>query len=161
MRKHYIVDAYNLMFKSPDIRPRIETDLEGARDMLLNQLASFAMAGGRKVTVVFDGKGMGSTTSGRAGVRIVYSRSGENADMCIKRLVDVTQRPNPNVVVTSDREIQVFVKHCGAAFVSSDEFLSELNRRQQNKTDITDKFDRDLRPDEVEEWMTIFSKGNQ
>jgi uncharacterized protein len=74
--------------------------------------------------VVFDGWKGGSGVQShflKGGVRIIYSRLGENADAVIKRIVSSEDRQW--IVVTSDREIASYAWANGCIPVSSEVFL--------------------------------------
>ena len=81
------------------------------------------------------------------GIRVVYSRIGENADSVIKRIIKAEHREW--IVVTSDRDIVRAVWSSGSIPISSEDFLSVLEPTEQPYTD-----------DEVTEYRTYRRKGN-
>jgi len=145
------------MHRIPEIRSGMKNDLEGARERLILRLSSYAALHRARLTVVFDGAGHGGESRKSAGIHVLFSGSGESADCVIKRMVD-SGIPNPGrTVVTSDREIQVFARHCGARVLSSREFADALSGESRTET-ASDKYDRSLSPAELDAWMKLFGQ---
>lgn len=111
MTTRIIIDGYNLIRQSPDLRQYDCEELARGREKLIAMLASYRMHKPCSMTVVFDGWETGDLTEHRSlekGIDIVYSRRGEKADEVIKRLV--FQSREALIVVTSDSEITHFCK---------------------------------------------------
>lgn len=134
MSTHIIIDGYNLTgredgagsLKGPGVDSLGHIDLDGARSRLIERLKSYRKIRRVRVTVVFDGAGSGSlsrSTENRSGIKVVYSREGEDADTVIRDMV----RATPGVtVVTSDRSVSSYVEARGGVAVGTDEFLDLL-----------------------------------
>lgn len=127
MALHLIIDGYNLIRQNPFLAQEEEVDLQNGREALLALLAAYRHQRRYPLTVVFDAWGQGQPQDRRdyyQGIEIIYSRLGEKADEVIKRLI---QREGPRaMVVTSDRELQDYAAHRGAAFLSAAAFSSRL-----------------------------------
>jgi uncharacterized protein len=94
-----LIDGYNLIGTS-------HADLQAARNRLIGELSFYHKTKGHAITVVFDGWQAGShreETATVAGVKIIYSRLGDKADLVIKRAIDAAGKEL--IVVTSDRDI--------------------------------------------------------
>jgi predicted RNA-binding protein with PIN domain len=105
------------------------TDLDSARVALVSDVAAFA-AGEWDATVVFDG-GNNPHSTGEphttAGVTVVFSRFGTEADAVIESLSRKARESGRQVeVVTSDAQTQWAVFGKGVARRSSAEFAGEL-----------------------------------
>ena len=121
---HIIIDGYNLIRQSDELRRYERVSLEEGRKALIRDVSSYKKRKGHRVTVVFDGWVSGSPEEERdrsSGVNIIYSRKGEKADDVIKRLAN--ERAEEIVVVTSDRDIADFVGRRGGTAVSSHQFV--------------------------------------
>jgi predicted RNA-binding protein with PIN domain len=57
VRRVYLIDGYNLLHQFPELRRKMEYDLENARESLLARLTGFSLAKNVEVSVVFDGSG--------------------------------------------------------------------------------------------------------
>jgi len=127
MPLHLIVDGYNLIHGSLSLHHLAGEDLEESRDALLKLLAEYKHQKPHRITVVFDGWIEGSTsqeTSYFSGIRVVFSRQGEQADRVIQRLAQ--NEKERAVVVSSDREVAVQAARHGATTISSQDFESML-----------------------------------
>ncbi len=123
MPLHVIVDGYNLIHASMLFESAAREDLESGRRLLIQELVRYKQEKGHSVTVVFDGWLEGSLrgeTRYEGGVRIVFSRQGEQADAVIKRLA--AQLGEKAVVVSSDREVFSYAQARGSLPVSSQDF---------------------------------------
>lgn len=132
-----VVDGYNVIRDSPRYRRLIDEDLAGpilhdvymrARTALIADVAAFAQ-GSYEATVVFDG--FGNPDPERpplrsAGVNVVFSPSGVEADTVIERLVTERREAGCEVtVITSDAGVQSTVFGDGVVRLSSRMFDNE------------------------------------
>lgn len=162
--QRYVVDGYNLIHKLPDLKALVDSDLERARDRLVDRLAGFALARRVRVTVVFDGRGASQPRGvGPRGVEVVYSRAPENADARIKSLIERERRVRSWTVVSSDNSIVRFARDYGAQTIGSDEFgtLLASARRPAARSRPARDADRPLGPDEIAEWERFFGYDPQ
>ena len=122
---HLIVDGYNVIRQSLQLQLLDAMDLQAGREALLELLSHYRSRSHHQITVVFDGWQRGDLKESRdrhQGILIIYSRRGERADEVIKRLLH--QERGRALVVTSDREIQVYAEQVQAAWVSAGQFES-------------------------------------
>jgi len=127
MSLHILIDGYNLIRQSPDLRNIELRNLQEGREALLDRLAAYMEVKKHRITVVFDGMYAGDVLERRTtwrGINVIFSRHGESADDVIKRMVK--KEREKVVVVTSDREIAGFAYHRGAATISSPEFEHKM-----------------------------------
>jgi len=120
---HLIVDGYNLIRQSSQLQILDAMDLQAGREALLELLAHYRSRSHHRITVVFDGWQRGDLKESRdryQGLLIVYSRRGERADEVIKRLLH--QEREGALVVTSDREIQMYADQVKAAWINAGQF---------------------------------------
>lgn len=124
-----IIDGYNMIRQSDALRSYERLSLEKGRNALIHMVSLYKKLKGHQVTIVFDGWDAGMATEERdrqEGIDIIYSRKGEKADDVIKRMAE--KRSEEIVVVTSDRDIAVFVHHRGGTAISSPEFEALADR---------------------------------
>lgn len=122
-----IVDGYNLIRQSPELRRYEQRELAAGREMLLKKLLAYQRLKPRSITVVFDGWEEGGLMEHRdrcGGIEIIYSQRGEKADQVIKRLA--RKQGRGALVVTSDRELGHACSQEGCPVVSSQEFEARL-----------------------------------
>ncbi|MBI5102566.1 MAG: NYN domain-containing protein [Nitrospirae bacterium] len=116
-----IVDGYNLIGIQ-------HGDLKAARNRLVVRLSEYAKLRGHDITVVFDGwksGGKEDAASAVGGVKVIYSRLGDKADLVIKRMISGIKKDW--IVITSDREIADHAWSEGCVAVPSEVFESRLS----------------------------------
>ncbi len=152
-----VVDGYNLILRTPQLRPEAGRSMHDARKKLLNLLAW--TVGGREARfiVVFDGTGSGSGGGGGGGggrVAVRFSRPPETADDVIRRVVEEEiGRVEHLTVVTADLEVARHARAMGADIALSDLFLaSALGPRAEGDPEKPAA----LSKKELEEWVTLF-----
>jgi hypothetical protein len=127
MPRHLIIDGYNLIGAGTRGRPGSELWSEAARVDLLHRLRAYRRRRGHAITVVFDGwrAGGGSEQHDhQAGVEVIYSRRGEQADQVIRRLA--SEFGTECVVVSSDGEVGRSARAAGALVILAEEFWMKL-----------------------------------
>ena len=135
-RELLIVDGYNVIYKSSRYTNLMdETNaadpFERARERLVADVAAYAQ-GRYDATIVFDAAGNVSSDRPnlpKAGVRIIFSPTGESADTVIERLVTSARRtPRAVTVVTSDNTIRATVGGVPVTRVSSDVLVTDVHQ---------------------------------
>ncbi|MGN0076595.1 MAG: NYN domain-containing protein [Parafannyhessea sp.] len=134
-----VVDGYNVIHKSPrymalvdEVSGRLgDTDpFDRARKLLVADVAAYAQ-GRYEAVVVFDGAGNVSPDRPNltiAGVRTVFSATGEEADSVIERIVTEARHDVRAVtVITSDNTIRATVGGIPVTRLSSDVLIHDVN----------------------------------
>lgn len=135
-RTHYlIVDGHSVIFASPELRALHQRRSALARESLISQLQHYQDWTGTRVVVVFDGKGVKTTsTSAHAHeVQIFYSRTGQTADAIIERLASKYANRFPLTVVTSDYLEQETATACGADCIFPETLFAMLEETSAKK----------------------------
>ena len=149
-----IVDGYNLIHRTPALRPAPDRTLEQAREKLLNLLSWAFSAGDTQFIVVFDGAGGGGRDQHSSRVEVRFSQPPETADDVIRRLVEErVEKVERLTVVTADLEIARHARAMGADIALSDLFLaSALGPGAGGETEKPTT----LSKKEIEEWAELF-----
>ena len=79
---------------------------------------------------------------GHGDVQVVFSQ-GQNADACIKSMVECSKNPQVLVVVSDDKDIRLYVRALGARISSVREFAAGLFRRTPKTPRARSKTDGD------------------
>jgi predicted RNA-binding protein with PIN domain len=153
-----LVDGYNLIHRSPHLKPGPDRTLREAREKLVNLLSWAVGSGEARFLVVFDGAEGSAQERGRGRVEVVYSRPPEKADDTLRRLVeDRIGKVERLTVVTSDLEVARHARAMGADISLSDLFLAgalspAAGADPEKPVTLSKK--------ELEEWAEIFrSRG--
>jgi predicted RNA-binding protein with PIN domain len=137
-----ILDAYNVILRSPAFRPDERRDLAAAREKLVNLLSWTVGAGEVEFVLVFDGANVPGGARGATGsnrVQIRFSKPPEKADDLIRRLVEEWAEVRDGLtVVTSDLEVAAHARAQGASIVLSDVFAASLfaDRTEERLKDL-------------------------
>lgn len=127
MGMHIIIDGYNLVRQSKELRRIDRADIARGREALIDTLAAYRRLKPHRITVVFDGAGAPLLSPARDrwnGIGIVFSRGGETADAVIARMA--RQDPATALVVSSDLAVVRSAQACGAAVIESLEFEARM-----------------------------------
>ncbi|MFQ5586421.1 MAG: NYN domain-containing protein [Thermodesulfobacteriota bacterium] len=120
------IDGYNLIGASYGME-MLHRDIEGVREMLIKRLTEYRRIKSKesalRITVVFDGTGSGRLSRSRetvSGIEVVFSRSGEQADLILKEMAKNMREGL--TLVTSDRDVADYAKWQESVVISSEEF---------------------------------------
>ena len=151
-----IIDGYNLILRSPHLRPGKDRTLEEARDKLVN-LLSWAVGGDRaRFLVIFDGADGPPSTARSGNVEVRFSRPPQKADDLIRAVIEeMYPKVERLTVVTSDIEVARHARAMGAEVSLSDLFLASTlgphsAEAPEKPTTLSKK--------EIEEWGEIFRR---
>ncbi len=161
-----IIDGYNLIHRTPTLRPGADRSLEQSRDKLLNLLAWAIGTGDAKFLVVFDGASdVHDEDTGTARVEVRYSKPPDKADDVIRRLVEErVERVDRLTVVTADLEVARHARAMGADIAMSDLFLASALGPRGTAADVGSTAETEIKPPtlsrkELEEWAELFRRG--
>src|SRR3990170_6269044 len=85
-----VIDGYNLIGATTGVGLSVR-DIEAEREALIKRLIPYRKTKGAKLSVIFDGAGMGRLSRSREmrdGVEIIFSRAGESADSVLKEYAE-------------------------------------------------------------------------
>ena len=162
MRRRYLIDGYNLLHQVPELRRQIEYDLQNAREGLLVRLSAFSLSKSVDVSVVFDGideslPAPGRRSDGRwRGLAVFFSKPPQKADPLIKKMISERKKNEELVVVTSDREIDMYARLCGVKVESSQTFALAMVKNPSS--DLEKKNSHPISEKEIDEWMRLFGQ---
>jgi predicted RNA-binding protein with PIN domain len=140
MSQHYYIDGYNVMHKSSLLRPLAMEDFEAAREALVDKVAQFCVATGRRATIVFDGRNRHQPeksldTHGVSQLEVLYSPATLSADAVIERRVYRESNKLEVVVISNDRGLRDLCRNMGALTMEADHFLSSVHEVRREATE--------------------------
>ena len=152
-----IVDGYNIILRSPRLKPGEGRTLRESRDKLVNLLSWMMGANDARFIVVFDGTELPGRDESSGRVEVVYSRPPEKADDVIRRLVEKRVGGDEQItVVTSDIEVARHARAMGADVSIGDLFLASAlgggggGEEDEKPTSLSKK--------ELKEWAELFTR---
>ena len=125
-----VIDGYNVIFAWDELKALASENLDLARTRLAEALVNYRGFTGSDVVLVFDGyavKGNPGEKDLEGGVRVVYTRENESADLYIQRLLHDIGRNRAVRLVTSDNLIRLSALGSGVARTSAREFGNEMD----------------------------------
>jgi predicted RNA-binding protein with PIN domain len=154
---HYLVDAYNLLFRTLKKRG----SLEKSRQTLIEELNNLISNLNLHVTLVFDGAEEHLPSPARGhydAIEIIYTSKSQTADEYIYKEVMASQAPAQITVVTNDRELSGRCRQHHAQTLAIDAFLQLLSKkRTKKKRKHSSPTFRDSDP-EIARLLLIFEK---
>lgn len=127
----YLIDAYNVMYQCPQLKPLARRDFEAARDALVERVSRYCGTTGEPAKVIFDGRGRNPETHtpyrGSPGLEVVYSPGHLTADAIIEREVYGAPHRREIIVVTGDRGIRDLCRGLGSLVMAPEHFLNMVD----------------------------------
>lgn len=130
IKKYLIVDGYNIINAWEELRDIAKTDLEYARDKLIDAIIEYAEFTGRKAIIVFDAYNIKSSKEKlelRKHITIVYTKEHQTADSYIEKYISSLSKYDDVKVATNDYAEQQIVLGKGASRISARELKLDLD----------------------------------
>ena len=127
--EYVLVDGYNVIFSWDELKKAAQTNLDAARNTLINILCNYQGYRKCELILVFDAykvKGNVREVERVGNISIVYTKEAETADMYIEKVSNTLAKKHRVRVVTSDGMEQLIILGNGALRVSSKAFLDEV-----------------------------------
>ena len=125
-----VIDGYNVIFAWDELKAISQDSLDLARERLTEILTNYHGFTGSDVVLVFDGyavKGNPGEKELQNGVRVVYTKENESADIYIEKLLHDIGKNYAVRVVTSDNLIRLSALGSGILRTSAREFGNEMD----------------------------------
>ena len=125
-----VVDGYNVIFAWEELKALAEDNLGLARQRLAEILVSYRGFTGSDIVLVFDGYAVKDNPGEKSdyhGVRVVYTKQNESADLYIQELLHGIGKNSSVRVVTSDNLIRLSALGSGILRTNAREFGTEVD----------------------------------
>lgn len=150
----YLIDGHNLI-------PKLGLRLDAIDDelALVTRLQHFCRLRRAQVEVYFDGAPPGQPACRKFGaVTAYFIRQTSSADAAIEgRLEKLGKAARNWTVVSSDHRVQNAARTFHAQVISAEDF-TRLVTASQSTPFAPQETERDLSPEEVEAWLTLFEE---
>jgi predicted RNA-binding protein with PIN domain len=136
MAVHIVVDGYNFIRCSPELKALDRQDLQLGREALADMLAEYKRTKGHRITAVFDGRNAlpgQEVNFQKKGVRFVFSRGSRSADDVIKGIA--AREREKAVIVSSDGDVMRYCSSQGATAVRSEVFEHTIQEAVYTQAD--------------------------
>jgi len=134
--KHFLlVDGYNVIYASKDLKELAQHDLKAARDSLIDTLSNFQGYRHEKVLLIFDAykvPGGKEHIEKQNNLTVIYTKEAETADQYIEKAAHEISKKYRVTVATSDAIEQVIVFSSGAIRMTASEFWEEIENTRRS-----------------------------
>ncbi len=158
-KKYVIIDGYNVIFAWDELKSLAKTNLEAARDRLMDILCNYSAFTRCETILVFDAYKVPSNKGEKFtynNIKVVFTKEKELGDNYIEKLIsDIGKNDNVRVV-TSDNLIQLSAVRFGVVRVSAKEFEREIIAVNKNIDDLLFKINKP-RPQKIGELIKLIS----
>ena len=129
-KEYLMVDGYNLIFASAELKALAKDRLDLARSRLMDMLSNYAGFTKSELVLVFDGfrtPGNPGSRSDYHNIHVAFTKDGETGDAYIEKIADQIGKNYSVRVVTSDNLIRLSALRSGVLRCSAGEFINELD----------------------------------
>lgn len=156
--KKIIIDGHNLVPKIPGFSLS-DPDDEVKLTALLQEYGRLTRS---QIELFFDNAPPGKAGKRGSGLlHLHYVKQGVSADdAIIAYMRNCCQKSADVLLVTSDRRIQAEAKAIRISFINSEVFSNEIKMALSSPQAINKEKDKMPSPDEVEEWLNLFTNKN-
>ena len=141
-KEYIIVDGYNMIFAWDGLKDLAQTDLDGARNRLMDILSEYRAFRGCELVLVFDAykvEGNLGSKFDRNKLHVVYTKENETGDLYIEKLANSIGTNYRVRVATSDALIQLSALRSGVLRISAREFEREVQDVQRQIREVVAK----------------------
>ena len=142
-KEYLLVDGYNIIFAWEDLKELAASNIDGAREKLMDILCNYQ--GFKKCTLImvferYKVKGNQDIVETYHNIHVVYTKEAETADQYIEKTVHEIGRKYRVTVATSDQLEQVIILGQGGRRMSARELLEDvIEVRQQIRETAREK----------------------
>lgn len=140
LKKHLLIDGYNIIHAWPDLKKKLKTlGLDTTRSHLSDLVRVIHDIEKIRLTIVFDGKGSDieiERPTPEKTFSLLFSPSGVSADTLIERLASSSKKDQEIIIATDDSMISLAASSSGATIISSQSLLNWVNACQQRQLQI-------------------------
>lgn len=157
--EYLLVDGYNVIFAWEELSELAKTNIDSARDKLMDVMCNYQGFRNCSLILVFDAyrvEGHTEEVIRYHNIHVVYTKEAETADQYIERTAHEIGRKYQVTVATSDGLEQIIIRGQGCAMMSARELKEEIERIDQEiRKEYVEQFPRsknylfDYLPDEL------------
>lgn len=132
--KYLLIDGYNIIFAWDDLNELAKTNIDGARDRLLDIMCNYQGVKKCNLIVVFDAYRVENHKTeffDYHNIHVVYTKEAETADQYIEKFAHENGRRYDVTVVTSDGLEQIIIQGQGCTLISAREFKEYIKANDE------------------------------
>ncbi len=139
--EYLLIDGYNIIFAWNELKAIANTNLNTARNILIDIIINYNGYKKTNIIIVFDAykvAGGKECIEEHNGVFVIYTKESQTADAYIEAATKKLVKNYKVKVATSDALIQTIIFSSGALRISADEFKGEICAADKEIADIID-----------------------
>lgn len=157
MTNKIIIDAWNVIWKIPEISELIPDDLAQARTKFNLVIKNYFQKKKSVYKIIYDGQpGIISSKYEFKGQDVQFSKNPQSADQKILSFLKIQNNPSIWTIVSSDRELSGKAKNLGVKVISSEEFILKLKKNRNQIPNDSKKSNPNLSKNEINDWLELF-----
>ncbi|MFI3205854.1 MAG: translation factor GTPase family protein [Clostridia bacterium] len=137
--EYLLVDGYNIIFAWESLKELSKTNLESARNKLMDMLCNYRAYHNCNLILVFDAykvKGNRGSVENYHNISVVYTKEAETADMYIEKVTHDIGKKHRVRVATSDGLQQMIIFGHGASRISALAFEQDVKEAEKSIREI-------------------------
>ena len=153
-KDYLIVDGYNIINAWDELKEIAISDLEHAREKLIDAIIEYAEFTGRLGIIVFDAyniKSCKEKIEKRKNITIVYTKEYQTADSYIEKFISTLSKYDEVKVATNDYAEQQIVLGKGASRISARELKLDLETAKERIRERTSSQHKKIQRNFLEE----------
>ncbi len=152
------IDGFNLFYKWNRTRELFKSgcDINNAQQESIRELA-IHLGNWRNRSILFMDGGPEASAMTLHGLRIRYPGGGKKADGLLEEFARGRTGNLRILAVTSDRALAATLRRNRLQIMPCEKFIREFLTGSSRSTNYSQKQDYKLSPEEVEEWLKLFS----
>jgi len=124
---YLLIDAYNVIYATDELREVLRENLDAARDRLTEMVASIHDAEGVRTALILDSRNSSLEVDhpfGKKTFEWIYAPAGLSADGVIERIVARVANPARVTVVSQDNMVRESIRANGAMAMDAEELFA-------------------------------------
>lgn len=159
MTNKIIIDAWNVIWKMPDLSHLIPEKLEQVRSKFNIIIKNYYIGKNIDYRIIYDGQPSIYSQHQNQDSRVSYSRNPEKADDVIVKFLKKQSSPGRWTVITSDRQLSHRVKNSGAHILSAESFIGKINKPASEKRSSEKNTNPQIKKEDISYWLDKFSSS--
>ena len=158
-KEYLLIDGYNIIFANDELKDMAKTNLESARNMLIDRLVTYKIFKNIEIIVVFDAykvKGNPGEKEEINDINIVYTKEAQTADSYIEKVTKELVKNYKVTVATSDNLEQMIIFGSGALRMSARTFFEDVKIVEETVRKMIDEYNLDVKNSEA--FKTVWGK---
>ncbi len=156
MTNKIIIDAWNVIWKIPELAALIPERLEQVRSHFNQIIRNYYYNKNVTYKIIYDGQPLIYSQREKDNPNVSFSRNPEKADDLIIKFLSNQSSSAQWTVITSDRYLSHRVRNLGAHIASAESFLAKIKKYEDKRTSSDKRENPQIKKDDISYWLDKF-----